>query len=51
MTANLTGKLTGDFLDFSKKTAISAQIPQFCFLEQGITGNSQLFESSRLNAG
>jgi hypothetical protein len=36
-----TGKLTGAFRDFGEKPASYAQIPQFCFQEQGLTGNFQ----------
>jgi hypothetical protein len=38
----ITGKLTGSFRDSRKKTAFSAQIPQFLPQEQGLTGNLQL---------
>jgi hypothetical protein len=37
----ITGKLTGTFPNFRKKTAFSAQIPQFLPQEQGLTGNFQ----------
>jgi hypothetical protein len=38
----ITGKLTGTFLDSGKKPAISAQIPQFCFWSRELAGNFQL---------
>jgi hypothetical protein len=46
----ITGKLTGTFRDFGKKFAISAQIPQFLLLEQGLTGNFKFFDPSHFDA-
>jgi hypothetical protein len=38
----ITGKLAGTFLISSQESSFSAQILQFCCLEQGLTGNLQL---------
>jgi hypothetical protein len=38
----ITGRLTGTFLDSRQKSANSAQIPQFCPWSRELAGNFQL---------